>query len=62
QRSGGEVIRLESLDDFADSLEHREIPVMQTRTLPWWHRWTIFTLALTLLIGEWGIRRIKGLP
>ncbi len=62
QRSGGEVIELDRLDGFVTSLEHREVPITETRSLPWWHRWTIFGLAISLLVGEWGIRRWKGLP
>ena len=61
-RSGGEVIELDDLDSFVASLEHRKVPIMETRTLPWWHRWTVFTVAIGLLICEWGIRRWKGLP
>ena len=62
ERTGGELLRLDDLDSFVSSLEHREVPVMQTRTLPWWHRWTIFAVAVILLVAEWGTRRIKGLP
>ncbi len=62
QRSGGEVIEFDGLDSFVESLEHREVPITESRSLPWWHRWTIFTIAIGLLVGEWGIRRWKGLP
>ena len=62
QRSGGEVIELDQLDQFVTSLEHREVPITETSSLPWWHRWTIFAFAIGLLVGEWGLRRWKGLP
>ncbi|MFK7767628.1 MAG: hypothetical protein AB8B55_10445 [Mariniblastus sp.] len=62
KRSGGEVIELDGLDQFVESLEFRQVPITETRSLPWWHRWTIFSIAIGLLIGEWGIRRWKGLP
>ena len=61
-RSHGEVIELDQLDQFVKSLEYREVPVTETSSLPWWHRWTFFTLAIGLLIVEWGLRRWKGLP
>ena len=61
-RSGGEVLELGNLEDFVSSLDHREVPVVETRSLPWWHRWPVFTLAIGLLVGEWGVRRWKGLP
>ena len=62
KRSGGEVLELDGLDAFVNGLEHREVPITETRSLPWWHRWTIFAFAIGLLVGEWGIRRLKGLP
>lgn len=62
KRSGGEVIELDQLDQFVTSLEHREVPITETSSLPWWHRWTIFVFAIGLLVGEWGLRRWKGLP
>ena len=62
QRSGGEVVELDRLDSFVKSLEHREVPITETSSLPWWHRWTIFAIAIGLLVSEWGIRRWKGLP
>ena len=62
RRSGGEVLELDGLDKFVASLEHREVPVVETRSLPWWHRWPIFTIAIGLLVCEWGVRRLKGLP
>ena len=61
-RSGGEVLELADLENFVSSLDHREVPVVEIRSLPWWHRWPIFILAIGLLIGEWGVRRWKGLP
>ena len=62
KRSGGELIELDDLDQFVDSLEFRQVPITETRSLPWWHRWTIFAMAIGLLVGEWGVRRWKGLP
>ncbi len=61
-KSGGEVIELDQLDQFVSSLEHREVPITETSSLPWWHNWGMLFLALGLLVGEWGIRRLKGLP
>ena len=62
KRSGGEVLELGDLENFVSSLDHREVPIVETRSLPWWHRWPIFTLAIGLLVCEWGVRRWKGLP
>jgi uncharacterized membrane protein len=62
QRSGGEVIELEELDRFVADLPKRKVPITETRTFPWWHRWTFLFLAIGLLVAEWGFRRWKGLP
>ena len=61
-RSGGELIQLDQLDLFVSTMERREIPITETSSVPWWHRWTIFALAIGMLVGEWGLRRWKGLP
>ena len=61
-KSGGELIELNELDSFVNTIDQRDIPITETRSRPWWHRWTIFSIALGLLVCEWGIRRWKGLP
>lgn len=62
QRTDGEVVEMNTLDSFVESLQYREVPVTESRSMPWWHRWTIFSIAIGLLVGEWGVRRWKGLP
>jgi uncharacterized membrane protein len=60
--TGGEVISLTQLDDFVASLPNRKIPVTETWTYPVWNRWPVFLLAVGCLVGEWALRRLKGLP
>jgi uncharacterized membrane protein len=60
--SGGEVLSLDELDTFVASLPNRKIPQTETWTYPLWHQWQVFSLALACLIGEWGLRRWRGLP
>jgi uncharacterized membrane protein len=57
----GEVIPGRKLDEFVAKLPNRDLPVMETETLPLWHRPWILLTVLALLAGEWGIRRWKGL-
>jgi hypothetical protein len=59
--SGGEVLTLGGLDRFVASLPNRKIPHVETWSYPLWHQWSVLTLALACLIGEWGLRRWKGL-
>jgi hypothetical protein len=60
--SGGEVLTLEQLPEFVAGLPDRKIPVVETWTYPLWHQWGVLMLALGCLVGEWGLRRWKGLP
>ncbi len=61
-RTGGEMIQPDELDEFVASLPNRKIPITETHIYPWWHAWTVFLLAVGLLVGEWGLRRWYGLP
>jgi uncharacterized membrane protein len=60
--TGGEVLSLDGLDSFVASLPNRKIPVTESWTYPLWHQWQVFLIALACLVGEWGLRRWRGLP
>lgn len=60
ERTGGEVVPLEELEDFVGALPEREAPVMEVRSEPLWHRPWVFLLALCCFAGEWGLRRRWG--
>jgi hypothetical protein len=62
QESGGEVIALAGLESFVSSLPNRKIPVMENWTWPLWHQWGVLSAAIGCLVGEWGLRRWRGLP
>jgi uncharacterized membrane protein len=62
KESGGEVIELKGLNSFVSGLPNRKIPLTESWTYPLWHQWQVFLLALVCLVGEWGLRRWKGLP
>ncbi|WP_235935028.1 hypothetical protein [Candidatus Laterigemmans baculatus] len=62
RESGGRVVPLEELDEFASSLDGERVPVKETWAFPLWHRPWVMTLAILCLCGEWGIRRWKGMP
>lgn len=61
KESGGEVLSLGGLDRFVATLPNRKIPHVETWSYPLWHQWSVLTIALACLIGEWGLRRWKGL-
>jgi uncharacterized membrane protein len=62
RKTGGEMVSIDKLDQFARELPHRTAPVMDSWTYPLWHTPAMFALALVLLVSEWGLRRWNGLP
>jgi uncharacterized membrane protein len=60
--TGGEVLSLDGLESFVASLPNRKIPIVESWTYPLWHQWQVFLLAIGCLVGEWGLRRWRGLP
>jgi uncharacterized membrane protein len=62
QRTGGKVLAVENLDDWAKSLQLEKAPIMETVSKPLWHTPWLFLLVLGLFCAEWGWRRTHGLP
>jgi uncharacterized membrane protein len=61
RQTGGAVLRKEGLSAFAKELPAKRAPVTETVTHPLWHSPFFFGFALVCFLGEWGIRRFKGL-
>jgi uncharacterized membrane protein len=62
RETNGQVVALNELNSFMSKLPTRRVPVVEARITPLWHDWRIMLLAAGLLVGEWGVRRWKGLP
>jgi uncharacterized membrane protein len=62
QKTGGEIIRADKLDDFVRSLPRRHAPLMEPWNAPLWQTPAMFAFALLCFLSEWGLRRWKGLP
>lgn len=62
RRSGGQLVPASDLASFVRTLPTRTAPVMEPWTYPLWHTPAVFAFALACLVGEWGLRRWKGLP
>ncbi|MEM6979539.1 MAG: hypothetical protein AAF539_07695, partial [Planctomycetota bacterium] len=60
ESSGGRLVTLDELPDFAASFSKQDVPVMQAWTAPIWHTPWILASAIACLAGEWGIRRWRG--
>ncbi len=62
----GRVIEMSDLDAFARDLPNREVPISETWVRPLWDVQgvlpALFALSLMCFVGEWAIRRWKGLP
>lgn len=62
ERTQGEVIEPDQLDQFVSSLPNRRIPITEPWIYPLWHRWPMLAVAMLCLVGEWTLRRWKGWP
>ncbi len=59
--TGGEIVAADQLDKFAAGLPQRKAPISESWSLPLWHQPIVFLFALACFVGEWGLRRWKGL-
>ena len=62
RKTGGEILAMDRLDEFARSLPARKAPIMEAATTPLWNQPLVFLIALACFVAEWGLRRWKGLP
>jgi hypothetical protein len=61
QQTGGQVVDAANLHEFVAALQNRAMPVTEPWIRPLWHHPLFFLFAVTCLVGEWGLRRWKGL-
>jgi hypothetical protein len=62
RQTGGALVSLNALEDFARTAPNRSAPILETRLAPLWHKPTVFLFALFCFIAEWGLRRWRGMP
>jgi hypothetical protein len=64
--TGGHVVEPDELESFARDLPSREVPISTVWVRPLWDLRgvlpTLYLLVAACFIGEWAIRRWKGLP
>ena len=61
KQTGGQVIERGELDSFVKKLPAKTAPIMESWSRPLWHTPWVFLLALGCFIGEWALRRRKGM-
>ncbi|HAV65393.1 MAG TPA: hypothetical protein DCY13_23835, partial [Verrucomicrobiales bacterium] len=61
KQTGGEVIERGDLGSFVKRLPTRTAPIMESWSRPLWHSPWVFLVALACFVGEWGLRRRKGM-
>jgi len=66
RQTGGRVIELDALDNFARSLPNQDAPITDTWIKPLWDLQgllpAIFLFILMCFVSEWALRRWKGMP
>lgn len=66
RQTGGKIVELDELDSFARELPGRDVPITTTQIKPIWDLPgilpAVFLFALMCFVGEWALRRWKGLP
>ncbi|MBN2182877.1 MAG: hypothetical protein JW715_13280 [Sedimentisphaerales bacterium] len=66
QRTGGRIVEIDELEKFARDLPGQKVPIAETWIRPLWDvRWislVSFLFILICLLGEWILRRWKGMP
>lgn len=61
KQTGGEVLAQSDLPALVKRLPTKTAPVMESWSRPIWHNPWVFLLAFLCFIGEWALRRWKGL-
>ena len=59
-KTKGEVFNFKDLDTLVKMLPETEVPVTRIVTTSLWHTPWVFLLALSCFIGEWALRRWRG--
>ena len=62
EKTDGELVEPRDLPKLINSLPNRKVPITEPWIYPLWHQWSVLIFAVSCLVGEWGLRRWKGLP
>ncbi|MHC4677341.1 MAG: glutamine amidotransferase [Planctomycetota bacterium] len=66
RQTGGRMIEVDALGSFARTLPHRRAPITEMSITPLWDLRgvlaAVFLFVLMCFVGEWALRRWKGMP
>lgn len=66
KQTGGHCLDIKDMASFVQNLPRKEVPVSEVWTRPLWDMpWVsqlIFLIVLLCFVGEWALRRWKGIP
>ena len=66
RQTGGRIVELNELESFARALPSREVPITTIQIKPIWDLPgilpAVFLFTLMCFVGEWALRRRKGMP
>jgi uncharacterized membrane protein len=60
-KTGGQLVEVNNLDKLVASLPTRKAPITEPWIRPAWHHPLFYLAIIGCLVGEWGLRRWKGL-
>ncbi|MEX2317882.1 MAG: glutamine amidotransferase [Pirellulales bacterium] len=60
-KTGGEVVAIDDLNEFAAGLASRKVPITEPWVRPLWHHPMFYLCVIGCFAAEWGLRRWKGL-
>jgi len=61
ERTGGRAYELDQIGRLLDDIKPRNIVQYTRRQIPLWNTWLVLILVLTLMVGEWTIRKLLNL-
>lgn len=60
-KTNGKVLQWDELASLAELFDKRSAPITETWSYPLWHNGWLFLGALSCFLGEWALRRKRGL-
>ncbi|MCA9058015.1 MAG: hypothetical protein KDA85_05930, partial [Planctomycetaceae bacterium] len=60
--TGGRLVKISELDDFISSFPVDQVAVVEIHSWQIWHQWWVYLIAVACLVGDWTLRRRRGLP